>query len=157
MLRELVFFDDVIDKQIVVSVHPRTRTVLNEIWPKGLMIRRSRVSFHDPFGFFDYIKLQQNARVVLSDSGTLTEESAILGFPALNIRETHERQEGMDEGAVPMVGLNPERIVQGIKLLETRERIIAVPNDYFLYNFSDKIATTVLSYVDYTRRTVYGL
>jgi len=111
--------------------------------------------FHEPFSFFDYIKLQQNARCVLSDSGTITEESAILGFPALNIRETHERQEGMEEGAVMMTGFNFDRIQNGIEILEKRW-YPQTPDDYRAKNVSDKVVSILLSYADYVKRVVYG-
>jgi len=113
--------------------------------------------FHEPFSFFDYIKLQQNARCVLSDSGTITEESAILGFPALNIRETHERQEGMEEGAVMMTGFNFDRIQNGIEILEKRiNHHRLMPDDYCSENVSEKVVSILLSYVRYAKRVVYG-
>jgi UDP-N-acetylglucosamine 2-epimerase len=151
LLNEL---DEAYDIPVMVSTHPRVRSQIPYL-PKGRWAS-SKIIFHDPLGFFDYVKLQQNARVVLSDSGTITEETSILGFRALNIRETHERQEGMDEAAVPMVGLNPGRVLQGIEFLEKRYRFTKIPEDYCVDNVSEKIPTIILSYVDYVRRTVYG-
>jgi len=135
---------------VIMSTHPRLQRAA-----EGCEAAR----FCKPFGFFDYVKLQQNARCVLSDSGTITEESAILGFPALNIRETHERQEGMEEGAVMMTGFNFDRIQDGIKILGNRNPLTQpqVPEDYCVGNVSEKVVSIVLSYVNYVRRTVYGL
>jgi UDP-N-acetylglucosamine 2-epimerase (non-hydrolysing) len=125
---------------IVVSTHPRTKKRIEEFGlsfdPNVLLLK--------PFGFFDYVKLQMNARAVLSDSGTITEESSILNFPALNIREVHERPEGMEEAAVMMTGFNLDRIKQSL-----------VPSDYSIPNVSDKVVRIVHSYTDYVGRTVW--
>ena len=140
---------------VVISTHPRTRKMidrLNETF-------HEQISLMKPFGFLDYNKLQMNARAVLSDSGTITEESAILNFPALNLRETHERQEGMEEAAVMMVGLEADRIRQGLAILADQPRgearLLRNPSDYSMPNVSDKVLRIIQSYTDYVNRTVW--
>lgn len=136
---------------ILVSTHPRTRARIDAL---GLKFD-AQVRLMKPFGFIAYNALQMNARAVLSDSGTISEESAILGFPALNIRDAHERPEAMEEGVVAMTGLSPERVLQGLALLEARGGPPQVPADYAVADVSSKVVTAVLSYTDYVRRTVW--
>lgn len=140
---------------IIVSTHPRTR---NKIEEKQIKID-PLIHLEKPFGLNDYVSLQLNSKAVLSDSGTITEESSILDFPALNIREAHERPEGMEEASVMMVGLNPERILQGLEHLENEDRSdksYRPVADYSMPNVSDKVVRIILSYTDYINRSVYN-
>jgi UDP-N-acetyl-L-fucosamine synthase len=139
---------------VIVSCHPRTKKKLDE----------SEITFHHyvklmkPMGFHDYVKLQLDAKIVLSDSGTITEESSILGFPALNLREAHERPEGMEEAAVMMVGLELDRIKQGLSIIESRThgmRMTNLVSDYAAMNVSEKVVRLIHSYTDYVNRIVW--
>lgn len=138
---------------LIISTHPRTRK----------MIETKGIEFHPlvktmkPLGFNDYVKLQKYAKVVLSDSGTISEESSILGFRALNIRQAHERPEAMEEASVMMVGLKKERILQGLEVLETQKKdTLRLVADYSMPNVSDKVLRIILSYTDYVNRVVWG-
>lgn len=146
---------DIYKMPIVVSTHPRIRAKVRS--HEGKI--NELIQFHQPFGFFDYIKLQLSAKTVLSDSGTITEEASILGFPAINLRETHERPEGMEEGAVMMVGFNQDRTLQALAILEggdsgNAENINPVV-DYEAENVSEKIVRIIHSYTDYVNRVVW--
>lgn len=141
---------------IIVSTHPRTR---NMIEAKKIEMR-PEVQFLKPLGFNDYNALQMDSFAVLSDSGTISEESSILNFPALNIRDAHERPEAMEEASVMMVGMNTERIMQGLSQLKTQkrgeERTLRRVADYSMPNVSDKVVRIIISYVDYIKRVVWS-
>ncbi len=137
---------------VIVSTHPRTR---NKIIEKNIKFNEL-ISLMKPMGFNDYVKLQKDSKAVLSDSGTISEESSILGFCALNIREAHERPEAMEEASVMMVGLKKERVLQGLKVLESQTKnTLRKVADYSMPNVSDKVLRIILSYTDYVNRTVW--
>ncbi len=141
---------------IFISTHPRTRNRIE----KDKIKLDPLIVVHKPLGFTDYVHLQLNAKAVLSDSGTISEESSIMNFPALNIRDAHERPEAMEEGSVMMVGMNTERILQGLKVLETQGRGEEGPLlqvfDYSMPNVSDKVLRIIISYTDYIKRVVWS-
>lgn len=147
-LNELVH---VFNKKIIVSTHPRTRKRLEQL----STFDSDKIKFMKPFGFYDYINLQLNAYCVISDSGTITEESSILGFPAVTIRQAHERPEGMDMGTLIMTGLTKERIIESVKVVTSRVIKPTIVPDYDCTDVSSKILNIILSYTDYVNRTVW--
>ena len=144
------------DLPIIISTHPRTRKMIDV---KGIKLH-DNIQLLKPLGFNDYNALQMNAKAVLSDSGTISEESSILNFPALNIRQAHERPEAMEEASVMMVGLNPERILQGLIELESQKRgtesSFRRVADYSMPNVSEKMVRIIISYTDYIKRVVWS-
>jgi len=144
------------DLPVIVSTHPRTRKMIDAV---GLSLHKN-IQLLKPLGFNDYNALQLHSKAVLSDSGTISEESSILNFPALNIRQAHERPEAMEETSVMMVGLNPERVLHGLIQLESQkrgeERSFRKVSDYSMPNVSDKIVRIIISYTDYIKRVVWS-
>ncbi len=144
------------NKRIIVSTHPRTMKKLRALKLKGL---NPKIEFMKPLGFFDYIQLQVNAFCVISDSGTITEESSILNFPAVTIRQVHERPEGMDEGTLIMCGLTSERVLLSIDIVTSQyskaSRQFKLVSDYDVDNVSKKVLRIIISYIDYINRTVW--
>jgi UDP-N-acetylglucosamine 2-epimerase (non-hydrolysing) len=141
---------------LIVSTHPRTRNRMESLGMKEL---DHRISFLKPLGFLDYVKLQIHARCVVSDSGTITEESSILSFPAVTIRQAHERPEGMDEGALIMCGLKADRVLESIEVATAHyanaNRPFNIVSDYDTENVSKKVVRIIMSYTDYVNRTVW--
>jgi len=141
---------------VIVSTHPRTRKRLEGL---GITKLDARINFLKPLGFFDYVKLQMKAFCVISDSGTITEESSILDFPAVTIRQAHERPEGMDEGVLIMSGLKAERVLHSIEIVTSqqagKERQFRIVEDYDTENVSKKVVRIIMSYIDYVNRTVW--
>lgn len=143
------------DMPVIISTHPRTRS---RIEAQGIEFHKN-IRLLKPLGFHDYNNLQKNSKAVLSDSGTINEESSIMNFPALNLREAHERPEGMEEASVMMVGLGGERVMQGLHILESQptgeQRLLRQVYDYSMPNVADKVVRIIHSYTDYVNRVVW--
>jgi UDP-N-acetylglucosamine 2-epimerase (non-hydrolysing) len=156
LINSLNLVSETFDLPVIVSTHPRTRKMIDAA---GLSLHRN-IQLLKPLGFNDYNALQLHSKAVLSDSGTISEESSILNFPALNIRQAHERPEAMEETSVMMVGLNPERVLQGLIQLESQkrgeERSFRKVADYSMPNVSDKMVRIIISYTDYIKRVVWS-
>ncbi len=155
LIKSLNVIAEKFDFPVIVSTHPRTRKMINE----NKIKTSNKIQFLKPMGFNDYNNLQMNSFAVLSDSGTISEESSILNFKALNIRQAHERPEAMEEASVMMVGLNPERILQGINHLKNQKvgknRNFFIPSDYKNTNVSEKVTRIIISYIDYVNQNVW--
>jgi UDP-N-acetylglucosamine 2-epimerase (non-hydrolysing) len=145
------------DFPIIVSTHPRTRNRMEQL---RLGEIDQRIRFLNPLGFYDYVKLQMQAHCVVSDSGTITEESSILNFPAVTIRQAHERPEGMDEGTLIMCGLKAESVLRSIDMVVShyseKPRLFKMVSDYDVDNVSKKVLRIIVSYTDYVNRTVWS-
>jgi UDP-N-acetylglucosamine 2-epimerase len=156
LIKILNLVSEKFDLPVIVSTHPRTRKMIDAA---GLSLHKN-IHLLKPLGFNDYNALQLQSKAVLSDSGTISEESSILNFPALNIRQAHERPEAMEEASVMMVGLNPERVLQGLIQLESQkrgeERSFRRVADYSMPNVSDKMVRIIISYTDYIKRVVWN-
>lgn len=156
LLQSLTAIAERHDRPVIFSTHPRTRKKLEETGTAGL---DRRIQFLKPLGFPDYIKLQMNAACVISDSGTITEESSILGFPAVTIRQAHERPEGMDEGTLIMCGLEAKTVLKSIEIVMTQfaesSRMFKIVGDYDSDNVSHKVLRIIMSYTDYVNRNVW--
>jgi UDP-N-acetylglucosamine 2-epimerase len=156
LLETLSAIQDTYSKDIIVSTHPLTKKKLEAMCFSN---RNDKIRFMKPFGFLDYIKLQKEAFCVISDSGTITEESSILGFPAITIRQAHERPEGMDEGTLIMSGLHKDRVIEAINVVVSQHKenakVIRIVTDYTTDNVSKKVLRIILSYTDYINRTVW--
>ena len=156
LLESLNEITKVFSKKVIVSTHPRTRKKLEQMNFESI---NPLISFMKPFGFLDYVHLQQNAFCVISDSGTITEESSILKFPAITIRQTHERPEGMDEGTLIMTGLKKDSIINAINVVTEQMNdgpdVIKLVRDYEANNVSKKVLRIILSYIHYVNRTVW--
>jgi UDP-N-acetylglucosamine 2-epimerase len=156
LINSLNLVSEKFDLPVIVSTHPRTRKMIEVV---GLILHKN-IQLLKPLGFNDYNALQLHSKAVLSDSGTISEESSILNFPALNIRQAHERPEAMEETSVMMVGLNPERVLQGLFQLESqkrgKERTFRRVADYSMPNVSEKMVRIIISYVDYIKRVVWN-
>lgn len=157
LLESLVYLAETFKYPLIISVHPRTRQKIDK---KSQFMKNPLIRLHKPFGFFDYIKLQMSAFCVVSDSGTITEEASILNLPAITIRNTHERPEGMDEGTLVMSGLKKERVVEAVRLITSQhqqeKRLIPAIRDYQSSTVSKQIVRIVFSYTDYINRTVWS-
>lgn len=156
IINSLEKLSKIYNKRLILSTHPRTEKKI-----KSFDIKNSNVEFLKPFGFFDYIKLQQNSYCVISDSGTITEESSLLGFPAVTLRQMHERPEGFDDGILIMSGFNEERIIQSVdiavKLANDKNYVTDIVADYEEENVSYKLLKLVTSYIDYIKTNVWKI
>jgi len=151
LLNSINEIERVFGMPVIISTHPRTEKKLKSINYQNL---NNNIIFSKPYGFHDYIQLQMNAFCVISDSGTITEEASILNFPAITIRQAHERPEGMDEGTIIMSGLDKDRIIESIKVV-TETKLARIVADYNVDNVSDKVLKIIISYTDYINRTVW--
>lgn len=143
------------DKKIIISTHPRTRKKIEQ---NATFFKDDNISFLKPFGFFDYVKLETNSFCVLSDSGTITEEASILKFPAVTLRQAHERPEGMDEGTLIMTEINSDSIINAINIITNQAKEgfeLKTVSDYESKNVSQKVVRIIVSYIEYVNRTVW--